>query len=170
MTVRYPNNGTYATTVMNLYITTNYTASFSDLQPPYFTPALTAQSYTVGTPILKITLHPYDSNPTDVITVSLIGTYSYISSLVGSILSIYTTSAADVGDHTITLQLSDGSYIPQFSLILIINAASTNTPPYFITTPLTEQVVYQGQTIIFNLPAVVDPDTGDLAKIIVTVL
>ena len=169
MTVTQPDNGTYATTVMNLYITTNYTASFSDLQPPYFTPALTTQSYTVGNPILKITLHPYDSNPTDVITVSLFGSYSFVSSLVGSILSIYSTSAADVGAHTITLQLSDGSYIPQFSFILTIIPA-TNTPPSFITTSLTEQVVYQGQTFLFNLPAVVDPDTGDLAKIIVTVL
>ena len=106
------------------------------------------------------------------ITVSLIGTYSYISSLVGSILSIYTTSAADVGDHTITLQLSDGSYITSFSFILTINAPTqlTMTPPSFSTTPLADQIVHQGQTLNFNLPAVVDPDTGDLASMIVTVL
>ena len=104
------------------------------------------------------------------ITVSLVGTYSYISSLVGYILSIYTTSAADVGDHTITLQLSDGSYITSLSFILTIIAASTNTPPSFITTPLADQIVHQGQTLNFNLPTVVDPDTGDLANMIVTVL
>ena len=166
MTVTQPDN-TYATTVMNLYITTNYTASFSDMQPPLFSPALTAQSYTVGTPILKITLHPYDSNPTDVITVSLVSSYSFVSSLVGSILSIYSTSAADVGAHIITLQLSDGSYIRQFRFALYINS---NTPPSFLTTPLSDQTVRQGQTLTFNLPQVIDYDTGDLAGMSVTVL
>ena len=167
MTVTQPDN-TYATTVMNLYITTNYTASFSDLQPPYFTPALTAYlSYTVGNPILKITLHPYDSNPTDVITVSLVGSYSFVSSLVGSILSIYSTSAADVGDYTITLQLSDGSYIRQFRFVLNI---FPNTPPSFRTTPLANQTVHQGQTLTFSLPQVIDYPTGDLAGMSVTVL
>ena len=79
---------------------------------------------------------------------------------------------ADVGDHTITLQLSDGSYITSFSFILTISGFvdSSNTPPSFSTTPFAAQTVHQGQTLNFNLPTVVDPDTGDLANMILTVL
>ena len=159
--------GPPATSTAQLYVTTNCTALITDLHSPIFSPALTPITVTVGAPYTLV-LTTFDGNPGDIVTKALVGSYSFPITLSGGNLLISPSLPAHIGTYTVTLSLSDGLFLPKFTFTLTV--ISGNTAPTFLPVPLPPLSVHQGQTISVALPSVIDPDAGDLAAIIVTVL
>ena len=58
------------------------------------------------------------------------------ASLTGSDIT-FTPTTGTAGTHLVTLSVSDGSNVPQFTFNVIVTAkTTTNTPAVFVTTPV----------------------------------
>ena len=111
--------GPPATSVVQLYVTTNCTALISDLHSPIFSPALAPITVTIGVPYTLV-LTTFDANPGDIVIKAIVGTYSFPISLTGGNLLISPSLPANVGTYTVTLSLSDGLFLPTFTFVLTV--------------------------------------------------
>jgi hypothetical protein len=72
----------------------------------------------------------------------------------------FTPAAGTAGTHLVTLSISDGVNIPQFTFNVIVTAnTGSNTPAIFVSTPVAQSTP-AGVTISYTLPETFDAESN----------
>jgi hypothetical protein len=126
--------------------------------PPYFSPALSTQTVTVGG-TLNYNLPSIMDPETDVCTIANLVKPAWCGyDPIGKIFAM-APPLGTTGTFTVTFDLTDSNNTVPSTFQIVVQAAPVNNPPSFSPALSTQTVTVGGTPVVYNLPSIVDPES-----------